>query len=73
LPSVWSALARFFSAIYISGQRADCSQDKSPDLISAVVLTLAVAISANAVVFASLNALALRPLDVPNPESREQP
>jgi predicted permease len=42
---------------------------KSPGFTSVAVLTLAVAIGANAVVFGVLNGLILRPLDVPRPES----
>jgi predicted permease len=42
---------------------------KSPGFTSVAVLTLAVAIGANAVVFGVLNGLILRPLDVPQPES----
>jgi predicted permease len=42
---------------------------KSPAFSAVVVLTLALAIGANALVFAVLNALILRPLDVPEPES----
>jgi hypothetical protein len=44
---------------------------KAPGLALTAVLTLALAIGANAIVFSVLNALVLRPLNVPHPEYRQ--
>ena len=42
---------------------------KSPSFTAVAVITLALTIGANAVVFAALNAIILKPLNVPRPES----
>ena len=42
---------------------------KAPVFALTAVLTLALAIGANAIVFSVLNALVLRPLNVPHPEN----
>lgn len=42
---------------------------KNPGFTAVAVVTLAMAIAANAVVFSALNGLIFRPLNVPHPES----
>ena len=64
------ALGRNFIEILILDARLSLRVlRKSPRFTIVAVLTLALAIGANAVVFSVLNALILRPLDVPHPES----
>lgn len=59
---------------WLQSVAADCRYGirqlrKNPGFAAVAVVTLALAIGANAVVFAALNAMILRPLNVPRPES----
>jgi predicted permease len=64
-PWHWSSLENVLQDVRIASRVVR----KSPGFAIVAVLTLALAIGANAVVFAVLNALILRPLDVPEPDS----
>jgi predicted permease len=66
----------WYSRLYeaVDDVRRDCRfavrvLRKSPGFTLVAIVTLAVAIGANAVVFGVMNGLVLRPLDVPQPES----
>ena len=58
-----------FESIWADVRFALRQSRRSPGFALAAVLTLALAIGANAVVFGVLNALILRPLNVPHPQS----
>ena len=65
-----AALGDNFFETFWQDVRFSCRKlRQSPGFVVAAVLTLAMAIGANAVVFGMLNALFLRPLSVPQPES----
>jgi predicted permease len=71
-----SVRAVWYSRVYeaLDGVRRDARfaarvLKKSPGFTLLAIVTLAVAIGANAVVFGVMNGLVLRPLDVPRPES----
>jgi predicted permease len=61
----WPTLESIWADVRIAGRQLRCS----PEFAIATVLTLALAIGANAVVFGMLNALILRPLNVPQAQS----
>ena len=61
----WPALSSIFGDMRFALRQLG----RSPGFTCAAVLTLALAIGANAVVFGLLNALILRPLNVPYPQS----
>jgi predicted permease len=62
---LWPALESIWADVRLSLRQLR----RSPGFTVAAVLTLALAIGANAVVFAVLNALILRPLNVPHADS----
>jgi predicted permease len=61
----WPTLESIWADVRIAGRQLR----RSPGFAIATVLTLALAIGANAVVFGMLNALILRPLNVPQAQS----
>jgi predicted permease len=64
------ALGGNFLEICVQDLRVSLRQlRRSPGFAAAAILTLALAIGANAVVFSVMNAFVLRPLDVPHAES----
>ena len=62
-------LALRFESLWFDFRFALRQLRRSPGFAFTAVLTLALAIGANAVVFSVLNSLILRPLNVPHPES----
>jgi predicted permease len=64
------AMGRDFAETFMQDLRLSLrTMRKKPAFTAVAILTLALAIGANAVVFAVLNALVLRPLDVPQAQS----
>jgi predicted permease len=61
----WPTLESFWADVRLAIRQLR----RSPGFTVAAILTLALAIGANAVVFGVLNALILRPLNVPHPQS----
>jgi predicted permease len=64
-----AAAGRFLKTLFADVRFSLRVLRKSPGFTVVAILTLALAIGANAVVFAVLNALILRPVRVPEPES----
>jgi predicted permease len=64
-----AAGGQFFESLWQDVRLSSRKLRQSPGFAIAAVLTLAMAIGANSVVFGMLNALFLRPLNVPEPES----